>query len=416
MKSIAKCIIFTAIVFLYANAPLKAESSCVTCHTEIDSLSAVQVSLVENSVHKDLTLSCQGCHGGDPSQDDPDLAMSPKNGFIGAPDRSQVVKVCAKCHSDVNFMRNYNPNISVDQYERYQTSQHGILFAKGDHKVATCIDCHGHHDIKKANDPASSVFSRNIADNCGKCHADAAYMSDYGIPTDQVSEYKKSVHANMLYEKGDLSAPTCNDCHGNHSATPPSVTSVGHVCGTCHVIQAEYFASSPHKAAYDEMGIAECEACHGNHGIVKPSKEMLGTTENAVCMECHDEGSAGYNTAAAMRAEIDTLDMQITQAQEGLDKARNAGVETPSDKSLALSSAKDALTQAATAIHTFSMEKVLDFAAKGRKDAKVALDVSAAAMTEVGARRKMLIIMVVLTLVVAGLLLLFIRKREQEPS
>jgi len=414
LKSIAKCIILTAIVFLYANAPLMAESSCVTCHTEMDSLSAVQVSLVENSVHKDQALSCQGCHGGDPSQDDPDLAMSPKKGFIGAPDRNQAVKVCTKCHSDVNFMRSFDPNISVDQYERYQTSQHGILFAKGDLKVATCIDCHRHHDIRKANDPASSIFSKNIVDNCGKCHADPAYMSDYGIPTDQVSEYKKSVHAKMMYEKGDMSAPTCNDCHGNHSAMPPSVKSIAHVCGTCHYTQAEYFAASPHKAAFDELGFAECEACHGNHGIVKPSKEMLGTTEGAVCIECHDDGSKGYKVAAAMRAAIDTLDMQITQAEESLHKARNAGVEVASDKSLALNTAKDGLTQAAAAIHSLSIDKVLEYTTEGRKSAKVALDVSAAALTEVGARRLMLIIMVVLTLLVAGLLVIFIRKREQE--
>ncbi len=71
------------------------------------------------------------------------------------------------------------------------------------------------------------------------------------------------------------------------------------------------------------MEIAECEACHGNHEIVKPSKEMLGTSDEAVCMQCHDEGSTGYNTVAAMRAEIDTLDMQISQAQESLSKARN---------------------------------------------------------------------------------------------
>ncbi len=258
MKSILKSFIILLIAFFYAQAQENVESSCITCHVELDSASAIQVQLVSESVHNDKGLSCQGCHGGDPAEDDPDLAMSPKKGFIGAPKKSQVSKVCAKCHSDVDFMRNYDPNVSTDQYTRYQSSQHGLLLAQGDVKVATCIDCHGFHDVKKADNPTSSVFPRNIADTCGKCHADEAYMSGYGIPTDQLSEYKKSIHAEMLYEKGDLSAPTCNDCHGNHSATPPNVEAVGHVCGTCHYMQSEFFASSPHKTVFDEMGIAEC--------------------------------------------------------------------------------------------------------------------------------------------------------------
>ena len=50
--------------------------------------------------------------------------------------------------------------------------------------------------------------------------------------------------------RGDLSAPTCTTCHGNHGATPPGFASVANVCSTCHVFQAQLFDSSPHKEAF----------------------------------------------------------------------------------------------------------------------------------------------------------------------
>ncbi len=75
-------------------------------------------------------------------------------------------------------------------------------------------------------------------------------MTRYGIKGNEVEEYKKSVHYAALVEKNDLSAPTCKSCHGAHGATPPGVSSVANVCGTCHVSQRERFDLSPHKDAF----------------------------------------------------------------------------------------------------------------------------------------------------------------------
>ena len=60
-------------------------------------------------------------------------------------------------------------------------------------------------------------------------------MAPYGIPTNQFEEYRSSVHWEALAKRGDLSAPSCASCHGNHGAKPPQVESVSAVCGTCHV-------------------------------------------------------------------------------------------------------------------------------------------------------------------------------------
>ncbi len=114
-------------------------------------------------------------------------------------------------------------------------------------------------------------------------------------------------------EKGDLSSPSCNDCHGNHGAVPPGVESISKVCGTCHVLNMELFEQSPHKKAFDENNYPECESCHGNH-LVKPATDaMVGTQKPAVCVECHssEENKKGFLVAGEMKKLIDSLKTKI---------------------------------------------------------------------------------------------------------
>src|SRR5262249_23258367 len=135
---------------------------------------------------------------------------------------------------NVETMKRYNSSIRVDQAAEFATSVHGKRLAAGDTNVATCVSCHGNHGIKAVKDPTAPVYPTHIAETCGKCHSNADTMKTYGIPTDQVQKYATSVHFEALMKKQDISAPTCNDCHGNHGSTPPGTSAVGNVCGTCH--------------------------------------------------------------------------------------------------------------------------------------------------------------------------------------
>ena len=280
-------------------APLAAQApnSCLDCHSALDDPLKVTQAQFSQDIHFQKGLTCASCHGGDPTKDDMN-AMSKAAGFRGKPDRKTIPALCGKCHSDAAFMRQYNPSLRTDQLSQYQTSVHGKLLAKGDSKVAVCIDCHSVHNIRPASDTRSSVHPTNVAQTCARCHADAAYMKPYKIATDQFAGYGASVHHEALAVRGDLSAPTCTTCHGNHGAAPPGVATVQNVCSTCHVFQAQLFEGSPHKAAFAAASLPGCVTCHSNHRVIHPSDDMLGTGPASVCTNCHTSGDAGYQAAA----------------------------------------------------------------------------------------------------------------------
>jgi predicted CXXCH cytochrome family protein len=218
--------------------------------------------------------------------------------FRGSPKKAEIPGFCARCHSDAAMMRTYNPSLRVDQLSQYETSKHGNS-SKGDIRSPSAPLPGPQHPDRQV--PKVSHLPWNIPQTCGKCHADASVMGSYGIPTNQLAQYRESVHSAALFDKKDMSAPACNDCHGNHGAVPPEVQSIASVCRQCHPSAGELFSKSPHKRAFDEVGQSECEACHGNHKIVRPTAAMLGTDEKSVCVQCHEPGSAGTGVHGARR-------------------------------------------------------------------------------------------------------------------
>jgi predicted CXXCH cytochrome family protein len=240
-------------------------------------------------------------------------------------------------------------------------------------------------------------------------------MKGYNIPTDQYDKYKKSMHAKALYVRQDLSAPACNDCHGNHGAAPPGIESVANVCGQCHSRQSSLFGKSAHKTAFDAMQIGECIQCHNNHDILQPGDEMIGVGEKSVCITCHNSPEDnGYIAADLMRKRIDELAGSITGANDILAQAERAGMEV-SRPTFDLNEARDALTHARVLIHTFSTDEVdkvispgIDIAAKGHRAGEEAL-------AEWSYRRKGLAASLFFILFLAALVYLKVRQIERKP-
>jgi hypothetical protein len=313
-------------------------------------------------------------------------------------------------------MRRYNPNLRVDQVAEYFTSVHGKrLKEQTDPKVATCASCHLPHSIRPPNDSRSSVHPLKVADTCGSCHANQEYMATYKIPTDQVEKYKTSVHWQMMASKGDLSAPTCNDCHGNHGASPPGVSSVVNVCGQCHAANSELFNKSAHSKIFVQMGLPGCAACHSNHAIVATTDAMLSTGDKSACASCHPANSSGGMFAAKTLESIDRLKASTNKAAFALTSAEHAGMEV-SQPLFELNEAKTALIKARAAIHSFEQAAVEKEIEPGLKVSERAYVRGVKALDELQFRRKGLVISALIILALIITLVLKIREMERKPK
>ena len=362
-----------AILFLFCWSLMgaaPAQDSCVTCHSALDDATKGPAALIKNDVHIAHGLSCADCHGGDRTSDDPEVSMSKAKGFKGKPARTAIPKFCASCHSNPDFMRKYAPQERVDQFELYQTSVHGKRLAGGDTNVATCIDCHSVHDIRPVKDSMSPVHPLRVAETCSRCHSDQQKMAPYKIPTNQFEQYKTSVHWAAMTKRGDLSAPTCASCHGNHGAKPPQVESVSDVCGTCHVLFEQLYKKSAHNAVFSGAGGGGgCMVCHSNHGIQNPSTKML-TGATSVCSGCHEQGTQQAKTAAQMASWIDGLDGALKQSETVLTSAEKSGMEV-SEAQVRLIDGRENLVKAQLALHSMQpaeMQKPIDLGMAIAKD------------------------------------------------
>ncbi|MFZ2054533.1 MAG: cytochrome c3 family protein [Candidatus Aminicenantales bacterium] len=382
------------------------KNSCVDCHLETEDTLKAPAESFAADVHKQYGLGCQDCHGGNPAQEDVELAKD--RSFRGAPKRAEIPEFCGSCHSDSAYMRRFNPNLRVDQLTLYWTSRHGQLHKKGDATAAVCTDCHGVHGIQAANFPKSLTFAWNIPQTCGRCHASAETMKPYGISVRQVEDYKQSVHAQALFVKKDLSAPVCNDCHGNHGAAPPEATSIAFVCRQCHPSAGDLFSKSPHKEAFDGLGISECEACHDNHKITPPSDEMLAGGKDDICLQCHDPGTKPHETGVKIKRQIEDFVASSEAARALLAEAEKKGVEV-SEALFRLQDATTALVLARNLTHGLSPAEIEADLGEGAKALAGVKARGEEALREARFRRSGLVIATVFILLLAIALYLKIR-------
>jgi len=333
-------------------------NTCLTCHLQLSERFAAPARQFADDVHAARGFGCVDCHGGNAAAPDQNAAKDAAYGYRGIPAGPQVITTCARCHSDPGLMRRFAPTGRVDQESEYAVSVHGQRLATGDRRVATCASCHAAHGIRQVSDVRSPVFPTNVAATCGKCHGDPEYMKEYALngapfPTNQRTDYETSVHHHALTARNDLSAPTCNDCHGNHGAAPPRVDAVTNVCGTCHGVFAQRFEPTTHAFVF-ERG---CVECHGNHAIQPADDAMVGADAGTVCSTCHSPADAGLAAAALIRASLEDFKSTFERAEALVARAHTAGMEM-SAQQVALGQARNHLTLARTELHTFDPQAV----------------------------------------------------------
>jgi hypothetical protein len=139
--------------------------TCGKCHIDI-------YATYRESVHghavSDGNLDapdCSGCHGEHNIEGpaSPDSRVSAEH----------VSHTCGECHGPMGVVAKYG--IKTDRTTTFEESFHGIAHKMENRTVANCASCHDFHDVRKPNDPKSTVHPQNIVRTCGKpeCHPEA---------------------------------------------------------------------------------------------------------------------------------------------------------------------------------------------------------------------------------------------------
>ena len=210
---------------------------------------------------------------------------------------------CVDCHADLihttefphpDHLAPVNCGTCHDKpVAEYTLSVHGRARQSGAPQSATCVDCHGMHDIKPASDPASRTYALNVPATCGRCHGP---NGPPGAPR-VAAEFRDSIHGQALAAKGLVVAPTCASCHGahdiRHHGEEHSRVARAHVVGTCtschQGIRAPYEASVHAQAVKAGNALAPvCSDCHSAHRIAETSTDSWKLAIVRECGTCHE--------------------------------------------------------------------------------------------------------------------------------
>ncbi|NIS61722.1 MAG: hypothetical protein GTO13_13785 [Proteobacteria bacterium] len=387
------------------------ESSCVKCHLDLGGEFARPVRELHESVHFEKEVACHDCHGGDPTSFDEDKSMAKDAGFIAKPGFKEIPEFCARCHSDVNRMKKYK--LRTDQLSLYKTSFHGkALYEKEDKNTATCISCHGGHDMKATGNPHSDVYKANIPFTCNRCHGEPVLMRAYGIPSDQFEQFRKSIHGRLLLDNMDLRAPSCTDCHGVHGAHPPGFAEIADVCSLCHGAIAKLFRDSPHYLEREKVEVAKCADCHGDHDIVFPSTTLYEGEEEGRCGGCHGRDSKQDRLARIIKQKIVDAMASVQSAERSLERVRESG-KNITEIEENFEEARSELVKARAVTHTLSIEKIEEHTNKVQEQSrKVLVAVESIVEELTGRKREVIFVLVILGVFIA---LIYAKMRTLKP-
>ena len=227
-------------------------------------------------------------------------------------------ELCESCHvkkSSVADQTLRSPHF-VSSFDK---SVHGAALHQGKGESATCIDCHGAHEMNRAIVSGAKINKQNQSATCARCHEKIA------------SEFSESVHAVAL-KKGNLDSPICTDCHGEHEIrshtdpdSPVNARNVAQqVCASCHAsvrLTQKYglssrsfqtFADSYHGLAArgGSVEVVNCASCHNSHAIrshLDPKSSVHKSNLVQTCGQCHPGANTRF-TVGSVHVSSDSAD------------------------------------------------------------------------------------------------------------
>ncbi len=350
---------------------------CLICHAE-------KRRSFTMGIHSERGIRCSDCHGGNSAEYEAGPAHAGE--FLGDHSKLETIELCSSCHSDGDEMRQYG--LPADQLAEFRTSRHGsLLLDQGNTDAPTCTDCHDAHTILPPEDARSNVFPANIPTTCAHCHEDVQLMAQYGLSTDQYSDYRQSAHGVSLFEEQNVGAPTCTGCHGSHAALPPGVVEVVNVCDRCHVLVGRAFSQGPHgEASGGSVLPAGCLGCHSNHGTEHIPSEQI----TDVCATCHTSGGRPSEVAAHLQEVVGQATGDLELAELAIAELSLSGAQVTEER-FRYQSALTSYEQLALVQHSMDLE-LLDELARGVRSNSELIHASAEARAEVQWEHKLLLI------------------------
>ncbi|MGA7950698.1 MAG: cytochrome b/b6 domain-containing protein [Thiobacillaceae bacterium] len=155
----------------------KVNATCTDCH---DAHNIGPIGSEQSPGHRLKNPEvCGRCHEKEKAE-----YLSSVHGKAVMEQKNTRAAVCSDCHTthNINSPQGDATKLSITQncgnchkeeQKSYLGSYHGQVARLGYTNTAKCFDCHGAHGIRKVDDPASRVNSKNVLETCRSCHKGA---------------------------------------------------------------------------------------------------------------------------------------------------------------------------------------------------------------------------------------------------
>ena len=289
----------------FPHKPRVKKVECETCHDKVGASHPFhpQIARAEGGKNK-LEVDCSDCHGSH------EIKAVTDPGFRFTADRQ--AQACGTCHEE--------------ERDHFVSSEHGKALASGALPAPSCLTCH-RKPVTAGSGIAPAALKRLQENLCLSCHLYDSSVRARAVPTAGfIASFESSVHGKALH-RGDARAPNCVDCHGPHEERRGFDTSslvnkmrVADVCGKCHAAENRLFTAGVHGAAIERgsRDAPSCTDCHGEHSILSPSNPQspvaAANVSAQVCTPCH--GSLRLNEKYNLpRDRVTDLSRQLSRAR-----------------------------------------------------------------------------------------------------
>ncbi len=259
-------------------------ASCASCH-DTDKLQAS----VHGKTASKKKPGCAACHGHGHAVVPVAHKSSPLRG-------AAANKTCDGCHARA--------------HEGRRDCVHFKLVKQGGPRGASCVSCHGGHDVERADVKQNPGFRVNTVARCGACHGKA------------LAHYRASIHGEKIFKDNDLNSATCLDCHYDcdlgviphlDRSSMTHTAKVSDTCASCHadhrtVVREGLNPSvvSTYKESFHGRAIAlgqeqsaTCSSCHKYHDVYRITDRRSSVHPANIkksCGSCHPGASKNFLT------------------------------------------------------------------------------------------------------------------------